>query len=105
MSQAIRDAAQALLKAHDSWATIGEIKAGWDALRAALSAPQTTTDDRLYCECKTDEERADFFASGRAHETGIVAASVAMDVARAFFAKSLVGEITYPAHMRKEGDT
>lgn len=47
MSQAIRDAAQALLKSHDAWATVGEIKAGWDALRTALSAQQPTADERV----------------------------------------------------------
>lgn len=44
MTDPIRDAAKALLDAHDRCATTGEIKAGWDALRAALSAPQPPGD-------------------------------------------------------------
>lgn len=61
-------------------------------------------DERLYCDCKNAKQRAEFFASGRAYETGIVSGRIAMDVARAFYAQSLVGEITYPANMRKESE-
>jgi hypothetical protein len=42
----------------------------------------------LFYDCKTDIERADFFASGRAHETGIVSESIENEVARAFFARN-----------------
>lgn len=38
----------------------------------------------LFCDLKTDEEKAEFFLSGRACETGIIAPSVAVDVALAY---------------------
>lgn len=45
--------------------------------------------DALFCDCETDLERSEFFASGRAYETGIVAASVERVIAKAFFDVSL----------------
>ena len=54
----------------------------------------------LFDDCETDLERSEFFASGRACETGIVAPSCAMRIARAFHAASVIGEISYP---RTEG--
>lgn len=50
----------------------------------------------LYCDCETDEERSVFFRSGRAVETGIIAPSIALDIADAFYAKAFVGELSYP---------
>jgi hypothetical protein len=41
-------------------------------------------ENALYSDCESDLERAYFFASGRAHETGIVSKSVQFDIARAF---------------------
>lgn len=38
----------------------------------------------LFTDCETDLERAEFFASGRAYATGIVAHSVALPIAEAF---------------------
>lgn len=43
-----------------------------------------TFKDALYVDCETDEERAEFFASGRAWETGIIARSVAEEIAEVF---------------------
>ena len=43
-----------------------------------------TMKDCLYCDCETNAERAEFFASGRAVETGVISAALAPDVARAF---------------------
>ena len=57
----------------------------------------------LYVDCETDIERAEFFASGRAHDTGIVAKAIEMDIARAFFAKAWTAEISYPKHMTEDG--
>jgi hypothetical protein len=60
--------------------------------------------DALYADCETNEERAYFFASGRAWQTGIVAPSVAMDIARAFYALEFAGELTYPPELKdREG--
>lgn len=59
----------------------------------------------LFSDCETDEKRAMFFASGRAFATGIVAASVTMDVARAYFAASFVGELTLPLWLRSPTGT
>ena len=39
---------------------------------------------RLFCDCKTDEEKSNFFLSGRAFETGIIAYSISNDVAMAY---------------------
>jgi hypothetical protein len=52
--------------------------------------------DALYCDCEDDLERSFFFSSGRAVETGIVAPSIAKDVARAFYASHYVSDLTYP---------
>lgn len=40
--------------------------------------------NKLWCDLKTDQERAEFFRSGRAWETGIIAESIANEVAEAF---------------------
>ena len=40
--------------------------------------------NKLFVDCKTDEEKYDFFLSGRAHETGVIAASLQADVAMAY---------------------
>jgi hypothetical protein len=40
--------------------------------------------NKLFIDCKTDAEKADFFLSGRAHETGVIAASIQNDVAMAY---------------------
>lgn len=60
--------------------------------------------EALYSDCEDDLERAFFFACGRAHETGIVAKTIEKDVARAFYAKHFVDELTYPMNMRGEGE-
>ena len=39
---------------------------------------------RLFCDCKTDEEKSNFFLSGRAVETGIIAPATSNDVAMAY---------------------
>jgi hypothetical protein len=39
---------------------------------------------RLFCDCKTDEEKSDFFLSGRAVETGVIAPAISNDVAMAY---------------------
>lgn len=39
---------------------------------------------QLFCDCKTDEEKANFFLSGRAVETGIIAPAISNDVAMAY---------------------
>ena len=38
----------------------------------------------LFCDCKTDEERSNFFLSGRAVETGVVAPAVSNFLAMAY---------------------
>lgn len=66
-------------------------------------AGQRPNDAKIYLDCESDAERADFFASGRAYETGIVAASIQHDVARAFYALSLIGDaISWPPHLLSE---
>lgn len=39
---------------------------------------------RLFCDCKTDEEKSNFFLSGRAVETGVIAPAISNDVAMAY---------------------
>ena len=41
-------------------------------------------DNKLWCDLKTDQERADFLRSGRAWETGIVASEIQDEIADAF---------------------
>lgn len=38
----------------------------------------------LFCDCKTDEEKSNFFLSGRGYETGVIAHSIQNDVAMAY---------------------
>lgn len=40
--------------------------------------------DRLFCDLKTDEEKAAFFLSGRGYESGVIAHSIQNDVAMAY---------------------
>lgn len=44
----------------------------------------TTNDKTLFCDLKTDEEKSNFFLSGRGYETGIIALSIQNDVAMAY---------------------
>ena len=39
---------------------------------------------KLWCDLKTDHERAEFLRSGMAWETGIIAKAIEIDVAEAF---------------------
>lgn len=39
---------------------------------------------KLFCDCKTDAEKSAFFLSGRAFETGVIAAAISNDVAMAY---------------------
>ena len=39
---------------------------------------------KLFCDCKTDEEKSNFFLSGRAVETGVIASAISNDVAMAY---------------------
>ena len=39
---------------------------------------------RLFCDCKTDEEKSNFFLSGTAVETGVIAPAISNDVAMAY---------------------
>lgn len=39
---------------------------------------------QLFCDCKADEEKANFFLSGRGVETGVVAPAISNDVAMAY---------------------
>ncbi len=41
-------------------------------------------DKRLWCDLKTDQEKADFLRSGRAWDTGIIAHAIVEEVADAF---------------------
>ena len=40
--------------------------------------------EKLFCDCKTDAEKSAFFLSGRAVETGVIAAAISNDVAMAY---------------------
>ena len=40
--------------------------------------------NKLFCDLKTDEEKAEFFLSGRGYETGVIAHSIQNDVAMAY---------------------
>lgn len=40
--------------------------------------------NKLFCDLKTDEEKASFFLSGRGYETGVIAAAIQNDVAMAY---------------------
>lgn len=39
---------------------------------------------KLFCDCKTDEEKSSFFLSGRGVETGVIAPAISSDVAMAY---------------------
>ena len=59
-------------------------------------------DIRIYADCKTDLERSEFFRSGRAWKTGIVAKAIQDDIADAFYAKATEAGI-HPAKTPMEG--
>lgn len=40
--------------------------------------------DKLFCDLKTDLEKANFFLSGRGYETGVIAQAIQNDVAMAY---------------------
>lgn len=40
--------------------------------------------NQLFCDLKTDEEKSNFFLSGRGYETGIIAEAIQNDVAMAY---------------------
>ena len=40
--------------------------------------------NKLFIDCKTDEEKYNFFLSGQGYETGVIAASIQNDVAMAY---------------------
>ena len=50
----------------------------------------------LFCDCKTDEEKSNFFLSGRAVETGVIASAISNEVAMAYHRC---------AQLKKENDT
>lgn len=39
---------------------------------------------KLFCDLKTDEEKSNFFLSGRGYETGVIAHAIQNDVAMAY---------------------
>ena len=62
--------------------------AAWQA-RAALQSQdhpnrQGRVMDKLFCDLKTDEEKAAFFLSGRGYETGVISQAIQNDVAMAY---------------------
>ena len=40
--------------------------------------------NKLFCDLKTDEEKAAFFLSGRGYETGVISQAIQNDVAMAY---------------------
>ena len=63
---------------------------------------------QLFCDCKTDEEKANFFLSGRAVETGIIAPAISNDVSMAYhrcaeFQKEIDALRTKIEQMEKQG--
>lgn len=82
--------------------------------RAVIAAAQptlrTATEELLFADMKTDEQKADFFLSGRAYETGVIAKAIQNDVSMAYrrcaeYAKALAA--TQQAEneaLRKERD-
>lgn len=63
---------------------------------------------RLFCDCKTDEEKSNFFLSGRAVETGVIAPAISNDVAMAYhrcaeFKKEIDALRAKIAEMEKQG--
>lgn len=51
---------------------------------AETSPEQRENEMRLFCDCKTDEEKGNFFLSGRAVETGVIAPAISNEVAMAY---------------------
>lgn len=59
------------------------------AIRAALQSQdhlnrQGRVMDKLFCDLKTDEEKAAFFLSGRGYETGVISQAIQNDVAMVY---------------------
>ena len=64
-------------------------------LRAELGTPSHLR-DKLWSDCKTDRERADFILSGRAFETGVIAHCIQAEVAMAFHRLALLSAAHVP---------
>lgn len=45
---------------------------------------QPKSHSKLFCDLKTDEEKSNFFLSGKGYETGVIAAAIQNDVALAY---------------------
>ena len=56
------------------------------AMRATKAEPvqQPKSHSKLFCDLKTDEEKSNFFLSGKGYETGVIAAAIQNDVAMAY---------------------
>lgn len=54
------------------------------AIRALAAAPTAQAGELLFCDLKTDEQKANFFLSGRAYESGVIARAIQNDVAMAY---------------------
>jgi len=61
-----------------------------------------TAGSALWCDLATDRERAEFLRDGRAHSTGIVAATIQDELADAFEALASIRELCTTDHESKE---
>ena len=70
----------------DGWKNISVHKSYDDALKAReeLRDNEGAEMNKLFCDLKTDEEKAAFFLSGCGYETGVIAHSIQNDVAMAY---------------------
>lgn len=55
-----------------------------ESRRIRKAIDETTMSNMVWADCTNDLERAEFIESGRAYETGVIAPSIATEVADAF---------------------
>jgi len=76
------------LEDHNGHPTVASLHAwgAWQAAAVKYAPPQAQQPiaGPLFCDMKTDEDKANFFLSGRGYETGVIAKAIQNDVAMAY---------------------
>lgn len=76
------------LEDHNGHPTVASLRAwgAWQAAAVKYAPPQAQQPiaGPLFCDMKTDADKANFFLSGRGYETGVIAKAVQNDVAMAY---------------------
>ncbi len=58
---------------------------------------------KMWCDLKTDKDKAEFFKSGRGSATGVLIPAIELDVARVYAAAALVDKARSEVNIFPEG--